>query len=216
LLGEDERVLFRRLGVFAGGFDLKAVAAAWTVPGPREGDILTGLALLVDQNLVRQDPGAAGGMGRFALLETIREYAAERLAEGDDARAVREAHAAHFLAWAEAAEPHLRGPEQVRWFVRLQNDHANLRQALCWYHDEADLVRALRLAGALGRFWEAHGHVPEGRALLGELLASAETTGDVGPAVLAKALGWAGTLSWVQGDFAVARARHEEALARYA
>jgi predicted ATPase/DNA-binding CsgD family transcriptional regulator len=209
LLGEPERRLFRRLGVFAGGFTLEAATA---VAGDDD-DVLPTLAALVEQSLVRAIEGA--GETRFAMLETIREYAAERLAERDDREAVQEAHATYFLSLAETAEPRLRGPQVFAWLDRLEQEHPNLREALRWFRQQGDLERALRLAGALGRFWEARGHVAEGRLLLDGLLADKAHMDDLPAAIVAKALSGAGTLIWMQGDLATARRRHEDALARF-
>ena len=213
LLDEDARRLFRRLGVFVGGFDLAAVAAVMTVSGPAPGDALASLARLVDQSLVQRVDGLHEP--RFGMLETIRAFAAEQLQESEDGNAVADAHAAFFLALAEAAEPALRGPDQFAWFDRLEREHPNFRTALARYRDRGDRTAALQLAGTLGRFWEAHGYITEGRALLEELLAQPDPAGGVPPAVRAKALSWAGTLANVQGDVAMARQRHQGALAAY-
>jgi DNA-binding CsgD family transcriptional regulator len=212
-LGEEDRTLFRRLGVFAGGFDLDAAASVATVSADTGGDILLRLAALVDQSLVQSTAGEDGS--RFTMLETIREFARERLAESDEAQAVQAAHAGHFLTLAEAAEPHLRGPEQVAWLDRLEAEHPNLRVALHWYQTQGDLDRAIRLVGALGHFWEARGHVREGRIILDDLLVEAGGGATLPAAFVAKASSSAGTLSWVQGDFETARQRHRAALVGY-
>jgi non-specific serine/threonine protein kinase len=220
LLSEEERILFRRLGVFAGGFDLEAVeGVAGGGRGEADGesfplsDPLATLAALVEQSLVQRDP-REGGETRFVLLEALRVFAEEQLAASGEAAAPRESHARHFLALAEEAAPHLRGPDQFAWFDRLDAEHPNLREAMRWYREEGDLERALRLAAALGRFWEARGYIGEGRGILEELLESAQAA-VIPPGTLARALSWAGTLTWLQGDFATARERHEAALARY-
>ena len=141
------------------------------------------------------------------MLETVREFALERLAASGEEAAPRAAHAGFFLALAEQAEPRLRGPEQSVWLDRLEADHANLRAALRWYYEQGALEQALRLAGALGFFWRWHCHFAEGQGWLDRLLA--EVPADQSSATArARALSAAGTLAWTQGDFAQAGRRH--------
>jgi predicted ATPase/DNA-binding CsgD family transcriptional regulator/Tfp pilus assembly protein PilF len=209
LLGDDERVLFRRLGVFAGGFDLEAAervaGGGWQVAGT-EPDVLAGLALLADQSLVQRVERA--GPPRFAMLETIRAYAAESLAEsGDDA--VREAHAAHFLGLAERTAPAVTGPDQARALAQLETEHPNLRAALEWSIGRGDAGTALRLAAALWTFWEMRNHFAEGRRWLEAALA---VPGDPPAAARLSACTGAGTMAWHVGDFAAATAHHRAAL----
>ena len=167
LLQSSERALFARLGVFAGGFTLEAAEA---ISAPDRRDVLADLATLADQSLVQQMPGP-NGEPRFGMLETVREFARERLGASGDQASVQEQHAAFFLALAEAAEPYLRGPDQFAWLDRLEQEHPNFREAMGWYRAHGEVARALRLAGALGRFWEARGHIAEGRGVLDALLA---------------------------------------------
>ena len=117
----------------------------------------------------------------------------------------------YFLALAEAAEPALTGPEQAAWLARLEEEHDNLRAALGWALASGDAETALRLAAALWRFWEVHGHLSEGR----RWLAAALRTGGTGAmrALRARALRGAGLLATWQGDYAAARALHAESLA---
>ena len=209
LLSPGEQALFRRLAVFAGGFTLAAAAA---VAGPGgAADVLEGLAALVDGSLVRRADGPALDVApgpRFAMLETIREYALERLDEGGEAEATRRAHARFFLALAEAAAPRLLGPEQAAWLGRLAAEHDNLRAALAWAIAR-DPDQALRLAGGLWRFWEVRGHLAEGRGWLERALAA----GGAAPRMRATALNGAGNLAWAQGDLARADELHAAALA---
>jgi predicted ATPase/DNA-binding CsgD family transcriptional regulator len=210
LLQEPERIVMRRLAVFAGGFTLPAAGAVATAGAHPDIDLLDALAPLVDQSLlVRHED--LGGEARFRMLETIREFAQERLGESGEEAAIRAAHAAFFLDIAEDAEPRLRGADQSLWLTRLEADHANLRAALHWFVDRGNLERALRLAGALELFWRRHGHFTEGRQWLEGLLAEG-AGGDarpVPPAVRARGAHAAGTLAWSQGDFTRARSHLE-------
>jgi tetratricopeptide (TPR) repeat protein len=141
------------------------------------------------------------------MLETIREYALEQLAAKGEETAVRDAHAAHFLALAERAEPALYGWDQLVWLARLETEHDNLRAALGWAIAERD-ESAARLAAALGAFWEIRGYGSEGRRWLERALAIGGE-----PAARAKLLNGAGFRAMDQGDYATATAWHEEALA---
>jgi hypothetical protein len=167
---------------------------------------------LVDKSLVSPD-GAGEGEPRFALLETVREYALEQLQRSGEQPAVQRRHARHYLALAEAAEP-LRTPDRFTWLRRLDADDDNLRAALAWSRegDAPDgLVLGLRLAGALGWYWLLRGRLREGRAWLEDLLrrAPAAEGGPAGPLGAARgtALHAAGLLAWGQGDFAAAADR---------
>jgi predicted ATPase/class 3 adenylate cyclase len=129
LLGAGEQRLFARLAVFAGGCTLEAAEAVCDGAGDLGADVLEGLEALVAQSLLRWEPGA-GDEARVAMLETLREYAAERLAASGEAAAAGRAHAAHYLALAEAAERELAGPRQAAALARLEAEHDNLRAAL--------------------------------------------------------------------------------------
>jgi non-specific serine/threonine protein kinase len=169
LLGEPERALFRRLAVFAGGFDLEA-AEGIAEPGPSALDLLD---RLVDHSLVVVEP-PRGGATRHRLLEPDRQYASEKLHEtGESAPAFRR-HADLYLALAETAEPRLRGPEQAHWLDRLDGEYDNLRVALeRWQSGLVETGVALRLVAALGWFWYVRGHYAEGVAWLNGVLAVA-------------------------------------------
>jgi len=218
LLTEDERKLLRRLAVFAPGCTLDAAEAVCPAAGPDEfaewgGDVLEGLASLVDKSLLRSEQGTEP---RFTMLETIREYGLEQLASVGEAEALRRRHAAHYLAVAKRAEPALTGAEQGTWLARLEGEHDNLRAALQWSRDSGESALGLRLAGALWRFWYVRGHLSEGRAWLDGLLAL--TTSDREPdvaAIRAKALTGAGVLANIQGDYDRATVLCEESLTLY-
>src|SRR5262249_47147255 len=135
--------------VFVGSFGIEAVEAVGNEAGDLSLDALDGLAALVDQSLLRQVPGSEGAP-RFMLLETIREYALERLELSGEAEAVRRRHALHYLDLAEAAEPQLLRAEQTVWLQRLEVDHDNLRAALAWCQTPGgDAEVGLRLASSL-------------------------------------------------------------------
>jgi predicted ATPase len=138
---------------------LMAPAAVISLP-IQDTDILDLLQALVEKSLIVYEEDE-NGQGRYRLLETVRQYARDRLQESGEA--VQERHQAFFVALAEEAEPQLTGAEQRLWLERLETEHDNLRAALEWRAEEA----VLRLAGALWRFWWVRSHFGEGRAWLG-------------------------------------------------
>ena len=176
LLDEPDQELFRRMCVFSGGCTLDAAEAvsAGDDHGPA---VLDGLASLAASSLLQQDTVSAGqadlppGGPRVTMLETIREYGSEQLAAQAEAADVGQRHAAYYLALAEAAATALAGPEAVAGLARLDIEHDNLRAALRWACDRGERVTALRLAGALWRFWAQRGHLSEGRGWYAEALA---------------------------------------------
>jgi predicted ATPase/DNA-binding SARP family transcriptional activator len=194
LLDPAAQALFARLGVFAGGWTLERAEA---VCGP---DALDGLATLVDQSLV------APGDGRFAMLETVREYALERLAGAGELDAVRDAHARAFAAFAEEAGRGLHTRDVGAWLDRVQAEHENVRSAIVHAAGRGDAATALRLC-SLWRYWVTRGSLSDGRALVEQALAS----GDAPPELRRDAHDGAGVLAGEQGDFAAAR-RHFEAM----
>ncbi|WP_185949365.1 BTAD domain-containing putative transcriptional regulator [Microbispora sp. KK1-11] len=175
LLDAGERALAARLAVFAGGATLEAAEQVC------EGDIDV-LGRLVDKSLVVFDGG------RYRMLETIKAYAAERLAESGAERQVRLAHAEFFARLAEAAEPHLRSGEQLEWLARLSAEHDNLSAALRWACEEAEADLALRLVGGLGWYWWLSGHRLEGAQRSAEALTLAGDDADPARLALAHAV----------------------------
>jgi predicted ATPase/DNA-binding SARP family transcriptional activator len=172
LLTAAERMLLRRLSVFAGSFSLEAAQA---VCGAGLGeDALETLARLADKSLVEVDEPLDAVEGRFRVLETIRQYAREKLLEAGEAEQVRDRHLAFFLGFAEQTEPKLRRAEQLTWLERVERDHDNLRTALAWALERGASESALRLAGALYYFWEFRGYWSEGQKWLDDALALAE------------------------------------------
>jgi non-specific serine/threonine protein kinase len=234
LLAPPERALFDRLSDFAGGFSLEAAEAVCvdgedrltaTGDGPVVGrrspvavsreDVLDLLGRLVDKSLVQTDgPGRPDGTVRHRLLETLRQYGRERLVAGGEAEATHARHAAHYLAVAEAAAPHLHGPAQAAWLDRLEAEHDNLRQALQWLLDRREAAAGMRLAAALRHFWLVRGFRREGRGWLAALLAVPDTAGGaVPPRVRGRALLAAGFLAGHDGDRDEASERCRESLA---
>jgi predicted ATPase/DNA-binding SARP family transcriptional activator len=168
LLSEPQRVLFRRLAVFRGGWTLDAaqvVASASDLPAAAVLDLLD---RLVKQSLVVADP--SGGHTRYRMLETLRQYAGDRLTEAGEREACADAHAGFFVELGERAETGLRGRSQGRWVQVVRDEHANLRAALSWLIEKGDAERALRLAGSLGLYWHLGRHL-EGRETLRAVLA---------------------------------------------
>jgi non-specific serine/threonine protein kinase len=169
LLSPEERVVFRRLSVFIGGFTLDAAeAVCGTSDSPC--DVV---ASLVDQSLLLSGAGP-GDDPRYSMLETVREYGLERLAAEGDVAACWYAHADYFTALAMRADREVRGANQVAWLDRLEADHPNLRAALDWLQGQGRIAEALCLAVALTEFWFRRDHLPEGRARIGSLLAGGD------------------------------------------
>lgn len=216
LLDLSEQLLFGRLAVFAGGWSLEAAEAVCAAVGPLAKDPLDGLHALVDKHLVARVEDS-GGEPRFTMLETIREYALERLAERGEEQAAQQAHARYYLTLAETAAPALHGPEQTAWFDRLDQEHANLRVALAHFLAGGDTPGVLRMAGALHWFWFARGHLTEGRHWLDRALALAEGSpwgaGAVTRPQVARAQYAAGQLAAFQGDLVAARSHLEIGIA---
>jgi predicted ATPase/DNA-binding SARP family transcriptional activator len=175
LLSDSERVLLRRLSVFAGGFSLEAAQAICGEGGVGLTDeALDTLAHLADRSLVEVDTSSEAAEGRFRLLETIRQYAREKLLDAGEAEAVRDRHLAFFLRYAKEAEPKLRSAEQLAWLDLLETEHDNLRTALAWALERGKRDQALELAGALAYFWVLRGYFSEGLKWLDEALTGSE------------------------------------------
>jgi predicted ATPase len=202
LLGPPERALFPRLGVFAGTFSLAAaeavcgddLGAVVGSPGPA-GPVIDALGSLVDDSLVRPDGPA--GEPRFRLLETIREYALERLQGSAAWRDAHDRHAAYFAAIAEPAEPELSDPGQLAWLNRLEKEHDNLSSALSWLVDQDRVEQVFRLGWATWKYWWLRGHVADLVPVEDKLLARSE---NFPPDQRAKALSAAGYGLLARGD----------------
>src|SRR5258708_20305488 len=221
LLLEEEQQLFRLLSVFVGGCSLEAVEALYGALGGEQAQVLDEVTSLLDKHLLRQveQEGLEQDERRLLMLETIREYGWEALAASGELEAVRQEHAAYYLRLAEEAEVHLFGAEQVRWFNQLEREYDNLRMALSWAVEqerggEAGQKRetALRLTGAMVRYWAVRGPLNEGLAWLERALANKERGAD---AMRIWAVSGAAWLAFFLGDIERAEMLCEECLQLY-
>jgi predicted ATPase/class 3 adenylate cyclase len=211
LLGPAEQTVFRRLTVFSGGWTVEAADSVVTSERDLGLDTLDGLAALVDHSLVRPLPDDDTGETRFDMLQLIREYGAERLAEAPDAALIGRRHAEWVLALAEQAATALESDADPVWLDRMTREHDNLRAALRWASTNGEPELGLRLASAAWRFWQQRGHTREGREWLDRLLPQ-EGESDLDPAVVAAAHTAAGGLAYWQNDLDAAEAHYERAL----
>ncbi|MDQ5823062.1 MAG: tetratricopeptide repeat protein [Chloroflexota bacterium] len=219
LLKEGEQKLFARLGVFVGGFTLAAADAVCNAEGDLGFDTIAGVESLLDKSLLKRNSdshdmpihAATDEEPRFYMLETIREYACERLLESNQADRVRRWHAEYYLAMTQAAESELRGSRQQEWLARIEDEHENLRTVLDWSLTNGEEESALRLAGAIWRFWWIRGYITEGLRWLKMVLSHATSrTSD-----RARAAYGASILAKVQGDNAKAIDFEAESLGIY-
>jgi predicted ATPase/class 3 adenylate cyclase len=210
LLPRSDQALFARLSVFAGGCGFEAADAICEAAGGLEIDLLDGIESLVQKSLLRQEE-APGGEPRFTMLQTIHEFAAERLAEQPEADDVYRAHAEFFFTLATNADWEDLS-RQGELLDRLEADHANLRRAIAFYEAQgpSSLGKRVRLSAELAYFWWIRGHLTEGRQILERALSA---PGPVDPGERAAALSGAALLAEAQWDLARARRLHEEALA---
>jgi predicted ATPase/class 3 adenylate cyclase len=210
LLEQADRALFERFGVFASA---ACLVEAEPVCGPPEElgeEVLDGLISLTEMSLVRPVPGAIEDP-RFAMLATIREYAADRLADRPEAEALRTRHAVAYLALVEAAAPHLLGPRQRLLLDRLEQDHDNLRLALDWTIERGEAAFALRFLTGIWRFWQIRGYLTEGWERAQRVLAIPEAGGQPS-ALRARAIGAAGSIAYWRGDGVRAYELYRDAL----
>ncbi|GAC1636835.1 MAG: hypothetical protein NVS4B2_25420 [Chloroflexota bacterium] len=167
LLEAGDRTIFARLSVFAGGCDLDVAEAVCRLDDNGDLDVFEGIASLVDKSLLRQE---GEDEPRFVMLETIREYALERLVESGMEDALRERHAEYHQSLAEDAQVHLKTHAGDKWLDRLDREHDNMRAALRWTLDHDDEESSVRMVGALEMFWFRRGYFREARAAMNELL----------------------------------------------
>ena len=227
LVDPGEQALFRSLAVFAGGCTLEAVEAVCCSDTEKEAasDVLETLASLVDNSLlVASSP--EDEEPRFAMLETIREYALERLASSGELEQVQRKHARYYLALAETTQPRASGRwDELDWwskFTRIEREHDNLRAALSWAVQNLEVETGARLAIALWWFWLERGYLSDGRRWMERLLAldgAGDRTGEAPRALPSRSKAYllqvAGILAMVQGDYGHAVALHEESMSVY-
>jgi predicted ATPase len=221
LVSAGHQALFRQLAVFAGGCSLADAAAVCAPAAEHGGDagaagtapVLDGMSALVEASLVQATEMAPAEVW-FRQLDTVRAFAWEQLEASGEAAAIRQRHAAYYLSVAEQASAALAGPDQMTWLVRLETGHDNLRAALGWARDQADVTLGLRLAAALWPFWQRHSHFSEGRQWLEDFL-SLDAARTAPSAVRVAALTGAAWLAHDQDDFELADALFEEGLALY-
>ena len=192
LLAADAQELFTSLGVFVGGFPLDGAKA---VAGDLPLDVFDCVESLLNHNLLRTER-IAGGEPRFAMLETIREYALERLDKRGDGDAVRRRRAAFYALLAEEAEQALQGGQQLSWLDLIDAELPNIRAVLTWAIESGEAEDGLRIGGALWRYWNMRGHLTEGRERLERLLA----VGSGSSAARALVQSAVATIANVQGD----------------
>jgi predicted ATPase/class 3 adenylate cyclase/Tfp pilus assembly protein PilF len=214
LLEPDVAGVFRRAGIFAGGCDLDALAAVASADRGAPADPLEHLTALLDVSLITVTEGD-DGEPRVGMLEMIREYALERLAEAGELEETRLRHAEHFTAFAERAKEELNTPDHLAAMDRLEAEHDNLRAALSWSletrpADPAGAAIGLQLVQALTGFWYHHGHTTEGQRWLERAL---DLTSEEAGAPLARVAHGLGVLLSEQGDEAAARPFFERSLA---
>jgi predicted ATPase/Tfp pilus assembly protein PilF len=208
LLFDKERLLFQRLAVFSGGWTLEAaenICADHTVSNP---DILDLLLHLTNKSLILAER-KQGIQTRYQMLETMRQYGQEKLAESGEILAIRGKHLKYSLGLVEQADSGLYGPEQISWYERLENERDNLRSALEW-SKRSDIETALFFASSLLPFWQVRGHLSEGRKQLSDILFQEEAT--FRTTLRASGLAAAGLLAYRQSDYSATRALNEESL----
>jgi predicted ATPase/class 3 adenylate cyclase/DNA-binding CsgD family transcriptional regulator len=214
LLHTNEQRLFRRLSVFAGGCTLRAIEVISTTLDGEAGRVFEGVASLLDQSLLQQTE-QEGEEPRLVMLETIREFGLGVLEASGEMETTQRAHAGYYLVLAEEAEPELAGPRQAVWLERLEREHDNLRAAMQWLLEQKRIEQgremALRLGGALLRFWEVRGHWSEGWTFLE--WARAKSKGVAVPAQVKALMAAAYLLDHLENDIDQAEGLYEESLA---
>jgi predicted ATPase/DNA-binding winged helix-turn-helix (wHTH) protein len=209
LLSPAEQKLFRRLSVFVGGCNLEGAEAVCDTKADLDLDLLDGMTSIVDKSLIQQlEP--AKDESRFGMLQTIREYALEKLEVSGEQASTKRAHAAYCLVLAEEAAAEPCGAEGAEWLERFAFEHDNFRAGLDWLTETGDAEWGLRLGAALFRFWETRDYLAEGRDRLGKLL---KLAGAASPTkARAHALSAAAVLATGQGDYVSAAALFGESL----
>jgi len=209
LLDEADRILFRRVAVFAGGFDIETAEAVCVLPSDASLDVFDRLASLSDKSLLRR--GEVEGEPRLDMLQTIREYALDELRATPEAEPLRARHAAHFVALADALGPSLMGADQRRSTGQLLTEAQNVRAALAWAVEQPAAEDTIRLLRALLWYWLLHGHLTEAREWTTRALAQTRSSGRTRER--AQVLEIAALSSLVCGDFASALVHADEGVA---
>jgi predicted ATPase/class 3 adenylate cyclase len=208
LLTPTEKLLLQRLSVYSGGWTLESAESVCVGDEVEEWELLDLMTSLCDKSLVVV--AQKSGVTRYHLLQTVREYSHDRLVESRRDSELRDLHLTYFVNLGEEADPQLRGPDQRVWLERLESEHDNIRAALSWgLADPSRTLDALRLTGALWRFWLLRGHMTEGREWLTQAL---ERDHDGDTAIRARALTGAGNLAEIQCEFDLAFACQSESL----
>ena len=215
LLQEKEQQVLQRLSVFVGSLTLQAAEVVCAGEGVESAEVVDALFRLVGKSLVmseKPESGEAHFQPRYRLLETIRQYALEKLTESGALADAKARHLDYFIQWAEMAEPHLGGSGQLPWVELFEVEHDNLRAALEWCN--ADTARAdsgLRLTATCARFWRLRGYLSEGRAHISAALSHVNP--DEKTEARAQALYWGAALAYLQSDYPATRRLGEESLA---
>ena len=206
LLSAQEQALFRRLSVFAGSFSLEAAEAICAGEPGEACDVLEVLSSLIDKSLVLMEQRSAEA--RYRLLETMRQYGQEKLLQAGEVAAMRRRHGDWYVRFAERAGPETGGLQQIEWLQRVESEHDNIRTALAWSLEQAEVESGARIAAAIWRFWLYRGYLTEGRNVLERILQqfSGQTS------VRAQVLHAAGVLAYYQNDYARANILLEESL----
>src|SRR5688572_693290 len=209
LLEPQEKALFAQLGVFTGGCTLEAVQAVCTGKDTAEVPMLEQLASLVDKSML-QHKRRENGAPRFIMLEVLREYALEELDAAGQTEITRRRHWTYFLDLIEAIEPGPKEPDLPTWMKQLEEEHDNLRASLTWALEQNEVEVALRIAGAVWKLWQIHGHVEEGMEWMQIILTRSQGQISVARAKLLWGAGW---LGMVTGNLVQSRKYFEEGAA---
>lgn len=212
LLDEGEKQLFSRMAVFQGGRTLEALEAVCNYDGQLQLDVFDGVQSLLDKSLLQQREGS-DGEPRFWMLETIHEYANEKLVESEEVDELSRQHAEYFVIFAEKAEARSKEAEQRKALDSLEDEADNLRAALTWAREAGDVELGLRLVGALAPYWTVRGHFTEGLDQAAPFMSQIDTVD--APTVRAKALFGIGEVVNRQGNLPLARDYLERSLALY-
>jgi predicted ATPase/DNA-binding XRE family transcriptional regulator len=213
LLTEPEQILFCRLAIFVGGFTLEAAKVVCGQDELKGKDIFDLLGRLIDKSLVIIEVASTSNETRYRLLETIREYALEKLNNSDEMTMICLRHLRFFAEMVDEAERNFKGPDQAIWYKHLDHELDNLRAALTWFEGSENAEIRLRFAAGLWRYWKSRGQSSEGRKHLQNILEALPPGSSRQTLVCARALTAAGSLAYYEGDFSYSEQSRVEALA---